>query len=63
MKLHIGPEMVLDYFIFKNKSRYGFRLFLPFHFPLIIEPLDGRDAATSLGKRIKIEKFVRLEKF
>ena len=27
VKILIGPEMVLGYFIFKNKSGYGLRLF------------------------------------
>ena len=48
-KLHIGPVMVLCYFIFRFKSCNGFK---PFDFPLFTtplntEPLDARGVAAS----------------
>ena len=50
LKLLIGPDMVLSYFIFKNKSRFGFKLFfMPFHIPLNIDPLDARGAVASIS--------------
>ena len=50
----IGPEIVLGYFNFINKSLVWFlAIFLPFHIPSNIELLDPRGAAAS---KIKKEK-------
>ena len=48
VKLLKGPEMVLGYFIFINKSGYSLKLFfLPFHKPSNIELQDARGRAAS----------------
>ena len=51
VKLVIGPELVSGYFIFLNKSRYGFRLFFcSYIFLKIYEYLDARGGVANCGK-------------
>ena len=47
MDLHIGPEMVLGYFIFRYEAGWFHAIFLVFHIPLNIEPLDARGTVAS----------------
>ena len=50
--LHIGPVMVLGYFIFRFKSWVDFKLFSQhLYATLNTEPLDDRGAATSTYKK------------
>ena len=58
VRLHIGPRVVLGYFILRFKSWDGFRLFLQ---SPNTEPLDGRGAGNSFHKVIFI--FAKIIKF
>ena len=62
MKLLVGNWIVLGYFIFMNKSGYGFRLFFALLYPFeYIEPLDARVTASS--KVYKISKVFAIVSF
>ena len=57
-KLHIGPEMVLGYLIFRCKASDGFKLFfLPIYVSSITDSIDARGIASSLEKS-KIKRFI-----
>ena len=55
VKLLVGNWIVLGYFIFMNKSGYGFRLFFALLYPFeYIEPPDARVTASSKVYKKKV---------